>query len=291
MNDNPISQLNQFSISYRDDIVTESNYPEHHHATHEIVLFLNADIRMFVGDRQYDIHDGDLLIVSKNTIHKLLYTVDSRYCRYVMNIGEWLINNILNSLGIKKSFTDIEPLRSTLLHTNMKEQNELRLLFEVVFSAFKQFKSNNNLHSHAEFQVNLAHLLIILDKTIKFCAKKEINIKSKDHVQGIIQYIDTHYNDNITLEQLANVFFLNKYHISHIFKQRTGLSVIEYIQMRRVAEVQKLLRKKHLTTTHICYMCGFNNIQHFYRVFKKIGGCTPEQYRKQNVDKKGDAFS
>jgi YesN/AraC family two-component response regulator len=79
---------------------------------------------------------------------------------------------------------------------------------------------------------------------------------------------------------LEEKFYLNKFHISHVFKEITDFSVIEYVQQRRVIEAQKQLTYSQKKIIDICFDCGFNNIQHFHRVFKKITGVTPHKYRK-----------
>ncbi|HHV96245.1 MAG TPA: helix-turn-helix transcriptional regulator [Clostridiaceae bacterium] len=82
------------------------------------------------------------------------------------------------------------------------------------------------------------------------------------------------------MESLEKRFHFSKYYLSHIFKQLTGFTIIEYVQHRRIIEAQRMLRYTNKDIIEIGYDCGFNNIQHFYRVFSKITGTTPLHYRK-----------
>ncbi|HHW49780.1 MAG TPA: helix-turn-helix transcriptional regulator [Clostridiaceae bacterium] len=84
----------------------------------------------------------------------------------------------------------------------------------------------------------------------------------------------------ITLELLSKKFYLSKFYISRIFIEITGFSVFEYLQHRRIIEAQKMLKNSRKEIADICYDCGFNNIQYFYLVFKKMTRTAPYKYRK-----------
>lgn len=268
-----------FNISYRDERISEEFYPEHLHHAQEIVLFLHADIQVTVNHMDYTIGDGDILIINKNEIHKIVYKPGTRYCRYVMHIEDWFMTNILKALGVWETYASNTYIRPALLHTRLKERNQLKQHFEAVYDAFKNPKFHSNALINAEFKVNLAHLLLCLEKLFKRMANLESTAKSRDHVSEIVAYIDKNYMNPLTLDLLANTHYISKYHLSHQFRIKTGFSVMEYIQYRRIAEVQKMLLGSGKPTTRICYECGFNNIQHFYRVFKKITGMTPQSYK------------
>lgn len=132
-------------------------------------------------------------------------------------------------------------------------------------------------------QANIKTCLIQILTCYADLANKSENIKTIDKIESIIQkiikYLDMHYMDNVTLDIIESEFFLNRYYIAHTFKEITGYTVIEYLQYRRIIEAQKQLRETQREIVEICYDCGFNNIQHFCRVFKKIARTTPFKYR------------
>nr|WP_275983849.1 AraC family transcriptional regulator [Paenibacillus hamazuiensis] len=84
----------------------------------------------------------------------------------------------------------------------------------------------------------------------------------------------------ITLELLEKQFGLSKYYISHLFKETTRFTVFEYVANRRILEAKKLLEQTDQPIVQIALGCGFNNLQHFYRMFGRYAKMSPLQYRK-----------
>ena len=94
-------------------------------------------------------------------------------------------------------------------------------------------------------------------------------------------YIDKNYNENISLKSIAEAVNANQYYLSHIFKEETGFSPMQYVTRRRIGEAQNLLINTQLSITEIAANVGYNNSNYFQNVFKKIVGYTPGSYRKR----------
>ncbi len=99
-------------------------------------------------------------------------------------------------------------------------------------------------------------------------------------MEQILVYINDHYSQQITLQDLEENFFLNKSYICRIFRKTMGISLVNYLQYKRILEAQKLLLNSDMPIIEIGMECGFTSVQHFYRVFKKITGLTPKEYKK-----------
>ena len=92
-------------------------------------------------------------------------------------------------------------------------------------------------------------------------------------------YIDKHYTDVISLQELARRFFLSADYLSHGFKDYTGYSPQQYILQRRLRRSKELLLNTGETVGTIAYLSGFSDVNSFIRVFKKYVGQTPNKYR------------
>jgi len=161
--------------------------------------------------------------------------------------------------------------------TTLKERSKLESLFKSIIHL--QNESSDNISDAAAKSC----LVIILTRIWQLMSAQKPAAKTgkkEKLIQSIIQYIDANYKHNINLDLLEKKFFIDKYHISHTFKEITGFTVMEYVQQRRINEAQKMLIHSSNEIFDICLDCGFNNLQHFYRVFKKISGVTPDKYRK-----------
>lgn len=84
------------------------------------------------------------------------------------------------------------------------------------------------------------------------------------------------------LEDLARELFLNKFYLCRLFRESMNSSIVDYLQFKRVIEAEKLLNNTDLPILDICFECGFHNLQHFYRTFKKYTSLTPKQFRSDN---------
>ena len=98
-------------------------------------------------------------------------------------------------------------------------------------------------------------------------------------IRTAILYIQQHYFEAITLEDLANEANYSIYHFSRLFKDTTGWTPIQYVSQYRINKAKRLLLATDLTVESIITKCGFNNFSYFYRTFKKIYGMSPQEYR------------
>ena len=94
--------------------------------------------------------------------------------------------------------------------------------------------------------------------------------------QNLIYYIDEHLEEDLSLDQLASIFFLSKYHIAHTFKEQSGLSVHQYIMKKRLQlSKESILGGARISEVYLS--CGFKDYSSFYRMYKNRFGVSPKQ--------------
>lgn len=122
-------------------------------------------------------------------------------------------------------------------------------------------------------------LCSIMDDSV---SEKNINEKNSGfkNLDPIKKYIDMHYNEKITLDMLAENFFINKFYLTRLFKKQYGMSVVNYITYIRITHAKQLLKFTDLSVEYVGEECGFNDSNYFARTFKKVEGVTPAQFRK-----------
>ena len=118
----------------------------------------------------------------------------------------------------------------------------------------------------------------------------EQNILKSNHTSGsnsrefrnymIDDYLNTYFTDNITLESLAETFYLTPQHVNRIIRRNYGLPFRQQVIHLRVRYAKQLLTETNIRVNRIATMCGYDSQHGFYSVFEKAAGCTPEQYRK-----------
>lgn len=94
-------------------------------------------------------------------------------------------------------------------------------------------------------------------------------------------YIQEHYRRDISMEQAAEHVNLSPYYFSKLFKEQTGETFIDYVTGLRIERAKKLIGQEELSLKEICYEVGYKDPNYFSRVFKKITGLTPSEYRQR----------
>ena len=105
--------------------------------------------------------------------------------------------------------------------------------------------------------------------------------KKRMELTNLKEYLDEHYTEKISLDELSARFFINKYYLTKIFKETYGTTINNYIIAKRITRSKQLLRFTDKTLEEIAIEVGMNGGNYFSRMFKKIEGISPREYRKQ----------
>ncbi len=127
----------------------------------------------------------------------------------------------------------------------------------------------------------LSSLLTLLMEDSWAPAQENKNPTGKRNLQDVKEYIDVHFNEKLLLDDLAEQFFINKYYLTRVFKEQFGLSISHYIMQQRITQAKHLLRFSDHTIEQIAALCGMEDANYFSRVFRKVEGVAPGEYRKQ----------
>ena len=100
-------------------------------------------------------------------------------------------------------------------------------------------------------------------------------------VVDIKAYIDEHYAEKISLDELSSRFFIDKYYLTKTFRSQFGLNISTYVQNIRITKAKQLLRFSNLTVEEIGAEVGMSDPAYFSRVFKNVEGVGPKMYREQ----------
>jgi AraC-like DNA-binding protein len=102
----------------------------------------------------------------------------------------------------------------------------------------------------------------------------------RSEIQRARHYIEQHFRGpELTLGAVAAASSLSPAHFSHVFRMETGETFTHFVQRRRIMEGKLLLERTDWSITKICFACGFSNLTHFNRVFRRFENCSPRQYR------------
>ena len=254
----------------------------HYHNTCEICFFAHSTVRAFMQNTWYDVQDGDIVIIPQYEMHRYEYLNADRYTRLLINFSDEYLRNMLEQLHCPGLYTSLKATKCMHLRPRSMKFRKLYQQAEEVLASYKLMMRRHTEESVAIFRARFFCLLCDLQPLITEKTDTAGLSKSSECVQRIINYIDENYTQQLTLEQLAEIALVDKYHLCHIFKQHTGMTAVKYIHTRRIIEAEKQLLYSNRSADAIAFAVGFTTMQHFYRVFREITGTSPGEYREKN---------
>ena len=122
----------------------------------------------------------------------------------------------------------------------------------------------------------------VLQKARQKRVAEPVKTEQKTRMGQVMHYIHRHFDENITLESLAERFYVSSYYLCREFKAYTNSTVIQYVNVTRIMNAQRRIMETDKSITEISREMGFSNLTHFNRVFKAVTGMTPSGYRKSH---------
>ena len=251
----------------------------HYHASYELYYLFSGERNYFVKDSSYRIRAGDLILIDSNAVHKstdsgipdheriVLYFSPGYFDRFPADERELL----------RAPFTGGRPLVSLNLQERLRAEELLISLL-------------NELHTRPTgYRLHVQHmageLLLLVARASR---KPEVSTMPEPtpvqrKVSEIVRHINGHFAEPLELDELSRRFFISRSHLSRTFKEVTGFGFAEYVNITRVREAQRLLRETKTSVTRISEQVGFENFSHFGKMFKRLSGVSPREYR--NLDR------
>ena len=128
----------------------------------------------------------------------------------------------------------------------------------------------------------LVSLLTDLVKAGKHARASARRSLQKRNVQDVKEYLEKNYQKKLYLDDLSEIFFINKFYLIRLFREQYGTSVNEYLIQIRLSHAKELLRTTKMSIREISDSCGFNNSNYFYKLFRKREGISPGEFQRRN---------
>ncbi len=261
--------------------------PAHTHNYYEIYIFLNGFVKVAVEDKIYEMKYGDVLLIPPYTIHQLLPAVPDtnfEYRRIYMYFTEPCLSSFdFNGHSLLPPIQQAAKNRQYLFHIG---EDDFHSIYQAMFLLFRSKKTDY----YGKEMLNrsrIIEIITLLNKYILMSDKPHQTTHITPVIDEVFTYINHHYNEPLTLDSLANRFFLNKSTLSKMFKKQLMLTVHEYITMKRI-NTAKLLIEEGAYPSKVYLDVGFSDYSTFYRAFKKLEQISPEQFRTERMKENTD---
>lgn len=254
----------------------------HSHNNLELSCIKSGRGEYVVDDKVYDIQPGDIFVFNNIETHAIGVYPPDELINMVIHFDPRLIWNIGNSL-FDARYLNIFYNRNKNFENRLDRENpatgEIQRLFLEIEREFYDKQQEYELM----IKVKLLNILVALIRHYGYTeekpalsskARKDLSVMNK-----VLEYIDTHIDQDIRLSDLASIAYMSPSYFSTKFRQYNGISPSQYIARRRVGLAQEYLKTSDKTVIEIANLCGFNNTANFYKSFKKYTGKTPSDFR------------
>ena len=235
----------------------------HCHDDYELLFVMEGEGKYVVEGKEYILSPRSIMITKPLEYHYVKIKKDAKYERYIVRFSE----------------TDLSPETSSVLKELMDREDEPRSFYfpgtvgDAIVSVYERSQIASELpkeHSASYTRMLLGELVFLFslantERTVSYDG--DISVR-------VIKYLNENINRNISLDFLANRFFVSKYYLCRVFKKHNGISIHGYITQKRVMQA-KLLIEAGETASAAAYKVGFRDYSAFYRAFVKIVGLPP----------------
>jgi AraC-like DNA-binding protein len=208
---------------------------------------------------------GDIILIPEGIMHNTEYQ-NTTYSRKLISCSEYFIPQ------------SVKPKLSELMHLyrNPNITDEIN----AIFNKIEAENDNRDELSEDIFKCYTNMLFFLLARNPNLCIPQE---DEKHYIDDAIEFLQSNYSLDVTLEKMAARYFVSAEHFSRVFKKKIGFNFKEYINLLRLQKAESMLRQMNAASiTEVAQSCGFNDSNYFSVQFKKLYGISPKRFQSSN---------
>lgn len=246
------------------DKPSNDNFVLHEHNEYELYLFIEGDASYIVDGNTYKLNPYDAIIIRKNQMHRVYHNSPVKYRRYVINIPPEFFKTY-----------NCEKYEEHLLNLNLGNKIEANIVLSSgIYDAIKRLKkyTNNFIDTQSPVVIGIVIEILYLISNVDNFSKA---FYKKRNLNELMNYLNSCYTDDITLDMLEEKFYFTKHHLCRIFHNITGMTIHQYITKKRLTLVQELVQNQ-LSLSDAALNAGFKSYTSFYRAYINEYGISPK---------------
>ena len=258
---------------------SEDEYCLHSHAMYELVCSISGDVVYLSEGHQYHMENGSLLLISPAVPHKLFICSDDPFERHSFYINFAGSNSTLSTMINQFRCVSGHDRFGSIYYEPQDVESILKDFERLSKVSSSPKESSRNLVPYLAEGL-LANLIFVLDGI----SPLQFTKSTTKTIDQIMLYLNKNFTKSLTLQSVADSFHISKDYCNRLFKQASGMTIMQYVIYNRVLYAKKLLSEGVLAT-EAALMAGFSEYSNFYRAYCKITGSKPGE-DKQLSDRK-----
>jgi len=248
-------------------------YEFHYHDFNKIIIFISGNTTYTIEGKSYVLQPYDLVLVNAGEIHRPSVLDNSAYERIIIYVSPQFLNTFSEEdYDLNYCFNRAKQEHSNVLRIHSMEKSKLFQVCQELEHSFSDNAFAKELYQKIlflEFMIQLNRTAIL--NHINYLDSAKDNTK----LVQIIDYINEHLADEISIDSLSAQFYLSRYYLMHFFKEETGYTIGNYITEKRLL-LAKSMVQNGCNITEACFQSGFKNYSTFSRAFKKAFKTIPK---------------
>lgn len=254
----------------------EFYYPWHYHSELELAFIMNGKGVRYVGNSIENFYDEELVLLGSNLPHTWNTTADQEHP--VNAIVIYLKEEFFDKIWMQS--IEFEAIRNlaTSMNKGIKVDSSVATALKQKFFNLLNASPFDKLMILLQILQELAH-----NSGFRFLCEQEftgdLNDTDKTRINAVYNYIQTHYQEQVSLADIASKLNMSEEYFSRYFSKTMKKPFFEFLNEYKINKACKLLIETDKQISEICYAAGFESIPFFYRQFKKFKDCQPKTYR------------
>ena len=256
----------------RDSAGQELDY--HFHEFDKLVILISGRVDYLVEDRSYPLEPWTVLLVRHHTIHKALIDRTEPYERIILYLDRRYFERVMPGAGLLDSFDEADRRGGHLLRASGEQLREL----QEAITAYERAAADTRFGAEAMRETMIIQLLIHVSRLSEAePAHQEGSTDPK--IRQVLSYINENFRRELTVDELAALIFMSRYHFMRYFKAQTGTTVHAYVRQKRLVHAARLIREG-VSAVKAAEESGYNDYSAFHRAFKASFGISPGKIMK-----------
>lgn len=258
---------------------------KHLHNEYEIYYLLEGERYYFIDQQTYHVRQGSLVLIRPNQIHQTSSAGALGHDRFLIGLSEQPFGDFLSFTG-ELNLSGFFKRHAGVMELSPTDQSLTADLLTEVAEELHQKKPGYRHTAMSRLSQLFIHINRSFPEASKSPSQASLSTQSRHRkVDEVAAYIVDNYSQPLSLDSIAAHFFISKCYLSRIFKEATGFTVNEYLNMTRIRHARHLLINTGLSITAISESLGYDSITYFERVFRSYTEASPSEYRKQYRDR------